>query len=148
MNLEHLTSFLQDQWYVAAIAVIVLLVVVKLVKTVVKWVVILAIIAGVLVYGSNYKDTLSNIKDTVSQAAGSAVAREVQDQAAKAITNEAKEAKYTKNADGSYTIRTKTIQLDGKPGSTDVKVTVAGQSFNLKADAAVQAFIDQAKQNP
>lgn len=147
MSLDHLSAFVQDQWYIVAIAVIVLFIVVKMVKTMVKWVIILVVVAGVLVYGSNYKETLTSIKDTVVDAATSTVAQKVKDQALNAIKSEAKEAEFTKNADGSFTIKSKTVKLEGRPDAADVKVTIAGQSFNMKVDKAVQAFIDQAQQN-
>lgn len=144
--MNQLQSFVQDQWLVIAGAVIVLLLVVKLVKTAIKWAVILAIVAGVLVYGANYKDTLTSIKDAVVETATSTVADSIKQQAADAIKNEAKEAKFTSNPDGSYTIKSKSVQVEGKPGSDTVKVTIAGQTFNMKADA-LQAFVEQAKKN-
>lgn len=145
--MDQLQSFAQDQWFVIAGAVIVLLLVVKLVKTAIKWAVILALVAGLLVYGANYKDKLASIKDAVVESATAAVADGIKEQAAEAIKNEAKEAKYTANPDGSFTIKSKTIQVDGKPGADTVKVTVAGQSFNMKVVDAVQTFIDAAKKN-
>lgn len=128
-------------------AVIVFLLVVKLVKTAVKWAIMIAIVAGLLVYGANYKDTLTNIKDAVVENAGAAIADTVKEKAAQAIRDEAKEAKFTSNPDGSFTIKSKTIQVDGIPGENTVKVTVAGQSFNMNVVDALQTYIDQAKQN-
>jgi hypothetical protein len=145
--MDQLQGFVQDQWMIIAGAVIVLLIVVKLVKTAIKWAVILAIVAGLIVYGANYKDKLTSIKDAVVENATNMVAESVKDQAANAIRDEAKDAKFTSHADGSYTIKSKTVQIDGKPGSDTVKVTLAGQSFNMKVVDAVQTFIDQAKKN-
>lgn len=141
--MEQFSAFLQNQWYVAVIALIVLFLVVKLVKTVVKWVIVILIIAAIFVYGSQYNGKLTEIKDTV----GTAVANEVKDQALKVIAGEAKEAVYKKNSDGSFTVQSKSVQIEGKPGSNDVKVTFMGQTFHLKADEAVKKFIEQAKQN-
>lgn len=145
--MDQLQGFVQDQWIIIAGAVIVLLLVVKLVKAAIKWAVILAIVAGLIVYGANYKDKLTSIKDAVVESATAMVADNIKDQAAGAIRDEAKDAKFTSNADGSFTIKTKTIQVDGKPGLDTVKVTVAGQTFTMKIVDAVQTFIDQAKQN-
>lgn len=141
--MEQFSLFLQNQWYIAVIALIVLFLVVKLVKTVVKWAVVILIIAAVFIYGNQYGGKLLEIKDTF----GTAVANEVKDQALKVIAGEAKEAVYKKNSDGTFTIQSKSVQLEGKPGSNDVKVTFMGQSFHLKADEVIQKFIDQAKQN-
>lgn len=132
---------------IIAIALIVLIVVVKLVKTAVKWAIILLIVAGIAVYGANYKDTLTSIKDAVVENAGTALTDAVKDQAANAIKNEAKDAKYTANPDGSFTIKSKTIQVDGKPGSDSVKVTIAGQSFTMKTVDAVETYLEAAQKN-
>lgn len=145
--MDHLQSFAQDQWPIIAGAVVVLLIIVKLVKTAVKWAIILAIAAGLLVYGSNYKDTLGSIKDAVVETASGTVADSLKREAAKAIQDEAKEAKYTANADGSFTIKSKSVQVTGKPGDQTVVVTVAGQTFHMKMVDAVSAFIEQAKKN-
>lgn len=145
--MDQLQAFVQDQWLLIAIVVVVFILVVKLVKTAIKWAIILVILAGVVVYGANYKDTLTNIKDAVVENAGAAIADSIKDQAAKAIKNEAKDATYTANPDGTFTIKSKTIQVDGQAGSDTVKITIAGQSFNMKAVDAVQDFIDAAKKN-
>jgi hypothetical protein len=145
--MEQLQGFLQEQWMIIAIALVVLIVVVKLVKTAIKWAIILLIVAGIFVYGANYKDTLTSIKDAVVENAGGALSDAVKEQAANAIRNEAKDATYTANADGSFTVKSKTIQVDGKPGSDTVKVTIAGQSFNMKTVDAVNAYLEAARKS-
>jgi hypothetical protein len=135
--------FLQDKWLLVIIAIVVLFLVMKLVKTFVKWILVLAVVAFVLYYGSNYVGDLGDLKTTV----GNAVAGEAKQQLTNAIVGEGKDAKYTKNADGSYTINTKNIKLDGKPGADEVKVTFLGQSYTVSINKTIQKFIDQAKQN-
>jgi hypothetical protein len=141
--LDQLLAFAQDRWYLVAAAVIILLIVVRIVKTVVKWIIVLAVVAALFVYGANYKDKLQTIGATV----GEKVVNEVSDQAVKALKDEAKDAKYTANADGSFTITTKSAKLEGKPGSDEVRVTFMGKTFPIKADQAINAFIEQAKKN-
>lgn len=143
--MEQLQGFVQEQWLLIAVVLIGFILVVKLVKTAVKWAIILVVLAGVLVYGANYKDTLTTIKDAVVENAGSAIAETLKEQAANALRKEAKEAEFTSNTDGSFTIKSKTIQVDGRPGEDKVKVTVAGQSFQMNVVDAVQTFIDTAQ---
>lgn len=137
--MEQWITFAQDKWYVLAIALILLLVVVKIVKTVVKWVIVLAILAGVLYYGADYKDKLMNIQETV--------ATEIKDSALKAVTAEAKEAKYKANPDGSFVVSTKSLSIEGKAGSDEVKITFMNKSFTMKADTIIKPVIEQAKKN-
>jgi hypothetical protein len=135
--------FLQDKWLLIIIAVVILFLVLKLVKTFVKWVIVLAVIGFIVYYGSNYAGGLGELKTTL----GNAVATEAKQQLTKAITGEAKDAKYVKNADGTYTVSTKNISLVGKPGDNQVKVTFMGQSYTVSINSTLQKFIDDAKQN-
>lgn len=143
--MDQWSSFLQERWFVLVIALVVLILVVKLVKTVVKWILALALIAAVIYYGVQYTDDLKNLN--ALEAIGSTVAASAKEQAMKAVANEAKDAKYVKNSDGSYTVTSKNIRVDGTPGVNEVKVTFLGQTFTVKADEIVQKYIDQAKQN-
>jgi hypothetical protein len=108
----------------------VLFIVVKLVKTVVKWVIIIALAAAVWVYGANY------LKDIKNDVAGHAL---------QVMAGGASSATYKKNADGSYTVTANNITITGRPDSKDVKVTFLGQTVTLPIDDVVQKFIDTAK---
>jgi hypothetical protein len=141
--MDQWSSFLQDKWLLIIIAIVVLFLVLKLVKTFVKWVIVLAVIGCIVYYGSHYAGSLGDLKTTV----GNAVATEAKQQLTKAITGEAKDAKYVKNADGTYTVFTKNISLVGKPGDDLVKVTFMGQSYSVSINSTLQKFIDDAKQN-
>lgn len=141
--MDFITSFLSERWYVIAAALLIMFLVVKVVKTVVKWVVVLAVLAGLFFYGASYKDQILELGTTV----GAKVATEVKDQAVKSIADEMKDAKYKQNADGSFTVTTKSVKLEGKPGSSDVQVTFMNQTFTMKLDNVLRGFIDQAKKN-
>ncbi|KIL42411.1 hypothetical protein SD70_00325 [Gordoniibacillus kamchatkensis] len=141
--MEQWLAFAQDRWYLLVGALVVLLLVVRVVKTVVKWVIIAALLVVLAIYGANYKDQLKSIGASVGQK----VASEVSDQALKALKDEAKDAKFRTNADGTFTITSKSLQVAGKPGSDDVTVTFMGQTFHLSGSDTVKAFIEQAKAN-
>lgn len=128
--MEQLQTLLQDRWYILIGAIVVLFIVMKVVKTVVKWVIIIAVLVIVFGYGASY---IGDIKAKVT------------DQALQVISSGGKDAVYKKNEDGTFTITAKNITLVGKPGSNDVKVKAFGQSVTLKIDQTLQTFIDQAK---
>jgi hypothetical protein len=135
-------AFVQDKWLLIIIAIVVLFLVMKVVKTFVKWILVLAVIAAVLYYGSTYAGKqLSGLKTTL----GNAVADEAKQQLTNAIVGEGKDADYIKHADGSYTIHTKNIKLDGKPGSDQAEVSFMGQSYKVSINKTIQKFIDEAK---
>lgn len=137
--MDFLMSFLQERWFIIVGAIVVLFLVVRILKTVVKWVIVLAVLAGLFFYGASYKDQLLDI--------GAAVSTEAKNQAVKAFSNEMKEAQYKQNSDGTFTVTTKSLKLDGNPSSNEVKVTFMNQTFTMKMDEAVNALIEQAKKN-
>ena len=140
--MDQWSSFLSDRWYVVLIALLALFLVFKLVKTVVKWILVLIVAAAVLYYGYNYTDSLEKLTKTVTGT----VTETVKEQAVKLMVEEGKEASYKDNGDGTFTISSKNVRVDGKVGAEEVKVTVLKQSFQLKTET-VKSFIEQASKN-
>ncbi|MFD0696397.1 hypothetical protein ACFQZT_20230 [Paenibacillus sp. GCM10027628] len=141
--MDQWISFAQDRWYLIVAAIIVLFIVIGIVKTVVKWLLIVAIVGALVLYGANYKDKLQNIGASVVTQVGD----EVKEKAVSALTSEAKEAQFKANPDGSFAITTKSLKVEGKAGTDEVKVTFLGKTFTMSANAAMNAFIEQAKKN-
>ncbi|MBO7745179.1 hypothetical protein I8J29_13295 [Paenibacillus sp. MWE-103] len=133
-------QFFKDNWLMLVIALVVLFLVLRIVKTVVKWLIVVAILAGVVIY-SGY--SLEDVKSI-----GTKVADGVKQEAISAMAGEAKDATYTDNGDGTFTVKTKNLELDGKPGDDEVEVSFRGTSLGKwKIDATIRTLIDQAKQN-
>ncbi|MBP1154340.1 MULTISPECIES: hypothetical protein [unclassified Paenibacillus] len=141
--MDFISTFLAERWFVIAAALVILFVVITVVKTVMKWVIVLALLAGLFFYGASYKDQLLELGSTV----GAKVAEEAKAQAMSVITEEAKDAKYTVNPDGSYSVTTKSVKLDGRPGESSVQVTFMNQTFTWNLDDITRALIEQAKNN-
>ncbi|MDF2814978.1 MAG: hypothetical protein K0Q81_1178 [Paenibacillus sp.] len=143
--MDQLITFVQDRWLVIVVAIVVLFLVIKIVKTVVKWVIVLAIVAGLFYYGASYTDELKEMGTqalaTVKDAAASA-----KEEALKTLAG--KDAKFKTNPDGTYTVTSGQVKLEGKPGASEVSVSIAGApSFNIALDDAVKAVIESAKKN-
>lgn len=139
-------QFIQDHWIVVAVALLAIIIVVKAVKTVVKWVLVAAIVVGFAVYGGYSIDDLKEVGSKVSEV-GDKVTNELKDQAIKAMAGEAAEAKYVNNADGSYTITTTNLELNGVPNSGKVSVKLRGVSLGTwDMEGAVREFVVQARE--
>jgi hypothetical protein len=108
---------------------------------VIKWGLILAVIAALLWYGSNYKGKLTD----AGRNAGTKVMTEAKDHAMHALENEVDDAHWEGNADGSFTVRTQSLEIRGKSGAKKVRVTFRGQSFEMDFEGAVQRLVEQAK---
>jgi hypothetical protein len=142
--MDQLIAFLQDRWLVVIIAIIALFVVIKIVKTVLKWIIVLAIVAGLIYYGSTYTDQLKDIGENVAATAKEAVS-DLKEKAVQGLAG--KDAKYKDNGDGTYTVTSGSIRLDGKTGSDKVKITIAGVSAEFSLDETLKKAIETAKTN-
>ncbi|TFE24266.1 hypothetical protein [Cohnella luojiensis] len=142
-------QFLQDNWVVVAIAILAIIVIMKVVKTVLKWILVVAIIIGIATYGGYSIDDMKDIGNKVSDelgAIGDKVTDEVKKQAIKSMAGEASEATYTENEDGSYSIKSTNIELTGIPNSGEVTVKFHGQSLGTwTMEGAVRDFVVQAR---
>lgn len=142
--MDQLLTFLQDRWLVVLIALVVLFVVIKIVKTVVKWVLVLAIVAGLIYYGSTYTEQLKDIGENVAATAKEAV-NDLKEKAVQGLAG--KDAKYKDNGDGTYTVTASGIRLDGKTGSDKVKITIAGVSAEFTLDDVLKKAVDTVQKN-
>jgi hypothetical protein len=52
--MDQIIGFLQERWYIVILAVIALFIVMKIIRTAIKWVIVLAVIAAILIYGFNF----------------------------------------------------------------------------------------------
>lgn len=133
------TTFFQDNWLVLAIALVILLIIVRVVRTVAKWALAAVIIIGVVLY-SGY--TLDDVKDI-----GTKMMDTVKQEAVTAMIGEYENAEYKANDDGTFTITTTNAVLTGKAGETEVKVSIKGApAITIPLDDAIRTFIEQAKQ--
>lgn len=52
--MEQYIDFIQDRWLLIIVALIGIVIVGKIIKSVLKWLIIIAIVAALIIYGSNY----------------------------------------------------------------------------------------------
>ncbi len=139
-DLDTWTAFFKEHWLVIVVALLVLLLIVRIVKTVIKWALVAAIVLGLVVYSGYSMDDLKEI--------GSKVADTVRQEAINTMAGEAKEATFENNGDGTFTVKTKNVELVGKTGEKEVSVSFRGAPLGTwELDSTIQALIDQAKQN-
>jgi len=137
--MEQWLQFAQENWVLLAAALIVIIIVINVLKTVAKWLLIIAIVAGVAYYGFDYTEKLKEVGGQVMDYA--------LQQAFDYMAGDAENAEYTVDEDGGFTIRSEHLTIRGKIGSDEVVITFKGQSFTLKINDAIQAYIDRAKTN-
>ncbi|MBB6632724.1 hypothetical protein [Cohnella thailandensis] len=146
LDIEAWKQFATDHWVVIAIALVAILVVVNVVKTVAKWALAAVIVIAVLVYGGYSVNDLKEVGSKVSEVGSKATAA-LLDEAITSMAGEAKDAEYTLNEDGSYTVKTKSITLSGIANSGKVKVTYKGVTFpEVPLDGAVREFVVAARE--
>lgn len=130
-NPEAWLQVLQDRWMVVAVAVAAILLVLKLVKTVLKWVLAVAIVLGVLAYGGY---SVSDLTETLKHEAITAMA------------GEAGEVRYRLRDDGTFEVVAPNLKLTGVPGSGEVEVTYRGIPLGTwKLEGSVREFVERAR---
>ncbi len=139
--MEALQSFALENWFWLVIAVIGLIIIVKVIKTVIKWAIVIIVIVLILVYGFNYD--VSTLKDFGEGAVSYSKEQAVQN----LMNGAAVQASYEVNENGNYTVHTKTATLYGKVGEEQAELEVMGQKFTIELDQVLKAFIEQVKEN-
>lgn len=130
-------QFVQDKWYIIVGAIIAIFIVINIVKTLVKWVIVLAIAAAIIYYGADYTEEL--------KAAGSKIWELAMDEVYDVMKEEAQSATYTTNPDGSFTIESPNVKIEGAIDEDKVDVTFKGQTFQLdRNNSFVEKFIEEA----
>lgn len=144
MDTQVWIEFLKQNWLVIAIALIILFIVLNVVKTVIKWALAVLIIVGLLVYSGISLDKIGEVVTTVKEETVDTIKKE----ALNMMMKEAKEAKYTSNGEGTYSIKAPNLELKGSDGSEEVEVTFRGVSVGKwDINDTIQSFIDDAKSN-
>ncbi|CAM3461341.1 MULTISPECIES: hypothetical protein [Paenibacillus] len=144
MDTQVWMEFLKQNWLVIAIALIILFVVLNVVRTVIKWAIAVLIIVGLLVYSGISLDKIGEVVSTVKDETIDTVKTE----ALNLMIKEAKEAKYTSNGDGTYSITAPNLELKGSAGSNEVEVTFRGVSVGKwDMNDTIRSFINDAKNN-
>ncbi len=144
MDWQVWSEFFRQNWLIILVALIILFMVINLVKTVIKWLIVIIIVVAVFIYSGISMD---QIRDTVSGVTGQTVAA-LQEQAMDVMKDEAKSARFIQNGDGTYTIKTETVELKGTPGAGKVGVTFRGVPLGeWEINSTIRSLIDQAKQN-
>lgn len=136
-------EFLQRNWLVILIALIVLFVVLNLVKTLVKWLIAVVIIVALLVYSGISLEQIGNVVANVRNQAVDTVRTEALDM----MVKEAGSAQYKSNADGTYTVSSSNIEVTGKVDSDKVKVSFRGVPLGeWSVTKAVTDYVQNARQ--
>lgn len=140
--MEQWIAFVRDHWWAILIAVVIAAVLVKVVKSVLKWLLVLAIAAAVLIYGFNYDP--ADIKE-----AGTKFLEAVESTKEKAISamlGDAGEARFEKTDDG-FRIEGSLFVLEGRDGEPELTLEYLGQTFTVDMNEQIRAFVDKVKAN-
>ncbi|OWA34829.1 ATPase [Saccharibacillus sp. O16] len=125
MNTEVWLEFVRQNWLILLIALVAVLLVINVVKTMLKWAIAIVIVVALVVYSGV---SIDQIQNTVTSVKDEAVAK-LQDEALKMLKDEAAQATFKKSGDGSFTVQTPSLKLVGKPNAKTVDVTYRGVSL-------------------
>lgn len=135
-------DYIKDNWLIIVIALIALFLVANLVKTVIKWVLMIVIIAFIVVYSGISLNDIGGAVTTVKDQTVSTMKEE----ALGLMIKEAKEAEFKRNPDGSFIITTPNLEVSGAANADKVKVSMHGVSLGeWSRSDTLNKFIQQAQ---
>lgn len=145
LDTEVWSQFIRENWLVIVIALVLLFAVVNLVKTMLKWAIVVVIVVGLFIYSGVTMDQIGNAVNKVADSTLSTLKSEAQDM----MLKEAQDARYTAGENGAFTISTPNLEVKGKAGDDKVEVTFRGVSLGKwSINDTTKSFIDAArKQN-
>jgi hypothetical protein len=138
--MEQWISFVRDQWPVIVVAVVVAAVLIKVVKSVLKWLLVILIAAAVLIYGFNHApeelaEAGAKLREAVETTKEKAIA---------AMLGDAGDARFERTEDG-FRIEGERFTLEGKNGETEVTLEYFGQTFTIEMNEQIRAFVEKVK---
>ncbi|WP_226001726.1 hypothetical protein [Paenibacillus sp. BJ-4] len=140
--LEHNWQIVQDNWLYILIGLVLLLVILKIVRTLVKWLIVIVVIAGLLIYSGI---SFEQVGKVVTQAKDDAI-NKVQSEALDMMIKEGKNAKYTSNGDGTFSVTSSNLEVKGPYEGDKVKVWFKGMSLGeWSMSDTVKKYIESAK---
>ena len=122
LNTEVWIEFVRQNWLILLIALVAVLLVINVVKTMIKWAIAIVIVVALIVYSGV---SLDQIQNTVTSVKDEAVAK-LQGEALRMLKDEAAEATFERGEDGSFVVQTTSLKLEGKPNAKAVEVTYRG----------------------
>lgn len=142
MDIEIWKEFISQNWLVIVIALILLFVVINVLRTVLKWAIVVVIVAAVIIYSGVSFDQIKTVVTDV----GTSTMDTLRTEAAELMKKEAEKAEYVVNPDGTFTITSPNVEVNGKQGEDKVKVSVRGISLGeWSVNDTVRLFMETAQ---
>jgi hypothetical protein len=132
--ITNLKEMATTNWWLLIIVVVIIFLATKIAKSFIKWAIIVGLVIFVINYGTDYKAFLGDMKSKAWTI--------VEDNAYKTMTENLDTATYVVNKDGSFTVQTDAINLNGTAASDTVKVTYKGISFDVSRSAFINRYIE------
>jgi len=130
-NPEAWLQVLQDRWVVAVVALAVIFIVLKLIKTVLKWALVIVIVLGVLAYGGY---SVTDLTDALKREAISVMPAGAED------------AQYRDTGGGRFEVTASDLKLTGEAGSDRVRVAYRGIPLgSWPMDDVIREFVAKAR---
>ena len=133
MEWSKLIEQLQEQWWLVLLAFVVIAIVMSIVKTFVKWIVMIAILLGLILYV--YPDS-EIAKETRAQIVEPGI---------RLLESKTGKINYEKQGDGSFVVTKNGVQIQGKPGDDQVKLTYLGQTIEIPMDQTLKMIVEAAE---
>ncbi|MFS1514075.1 hypothetical protein VQL36_16755 [Chengkuizengella sp. SCS-71B] len=135
MDIESWITFAQEKWYIILAAIIVLFIVIKLVKTLMKWFIVLAIVGILIYYGSNYSEMLKTASDQLLEMIP-------EEELIDLAINEIKEYIVNEAMDGDFLIENENVTIEGDTDSDFLTITYGGETYTIEMNDEIRKLLE------
>lgn len=136
--IEALFSFIKERWIVIVLAIVAMVLILKVLETVFKWLIAAVIILALVYYGLQYSEELRDVSNMIKDY--------TVNEWNELMEKETETAQFESRPDGSYVIISKNITLEGSDDSDSVVITIKGTSFTVPKNDIIDSYIEHAKQ--
>ncbi|MDP5272546.1 hypothetical protein [Chengkuizengella axinellae] len=138
MDIESWILFAEEKWYIILAAIIVLFIVIKLVKTLMKWLIVIAVVAVLIYYGSSYSDTLRTAGDQIIDLI-------TQEDLVDLALDEIKEYVINEAIDGEFIIKNDNVTIQGEEDSKVLTITYGGETYTIEMNDEIKKLLEDSR---
>jgi GTP:adenosylcobinamide-phosphate guanylyltransferase len=133
VDVNQLMEQLQEQWVLGVVALVIIFIVMRIVKTFVKWILMIAILLGLILYVYPDSEIAKETRATIVEPG------------IKLLESKTGKFEYEKKADGTFVVVKNGVQIQGKPGDEEVKLTYLGQTISIPFDQTLKMVLEAAE---
>lgn len=135
--MESLINLVTQNYVTLIIGFVIVLGVISLIKSVVKWILTVLIVVGILIFAYNNMDDLKDYENIASAQ----VLEDTKNTVLTDMLGSTKGWEYTEEKDGSYKLSKDKVSISGKLGEKEAKLSLNGFTVSISVTEDLLALL-------